>query len=280
MLFLSLNKLIFFAEAYSKMKNKLVKIDSEICRSCNTEFQGAFCHVCGQKRIYNRFNLKESCVWVSKEIFNLDRGFFFTSKEMIIRPGVVLKEYLSGATKKYMHPFRFLFVWATINSLLTIWLGVFDDIGQIESMGFDFDEKGKQRFKETMAVIKKYSTFIVMLGVPFMALTSHLVYRSRKLFYTEHLIVNAFAYAGSIILSVPFVMLYIMPDGIVWHSNINMLLYVLYFGYVYHKLFKEHYIQSLIKFVLMNIATILVASIIAIIVIIVVTLIYAQLFKS
>lgn len=235
----------------------LVSIDSEHCKSCGISFQGDFCHACGQKRIYNRFTLKQSSVWLFTELFNLDHGFFYTSKEMLLRPHVVIKEYLSGSTKKYMHPFRFLFVWVTIYSLLSLWLGFNNSDQAFQEMGMEPEDEQVKKAKIIIDLFQKYSTLIIMLGVPFMAIGTMLVYKSKKMFFTEHLIFHSFAYGGSIILSLPILSLFYLPEGIFIQSYVNSFSFIIYFSFVFFKFYKEHFMESLVKVIFSFIVSII-----------------------
>ncbi|MFT6167483.1 MAG: hypothetical protein ACJAV5_002045 [Vicingaceae bacterium] len=40
---------------------------------------------------------------------------------------------MSGITIPYAHPFRFIFVWATISTLIALYTGAYDDIGTISA---------------------------------------------------------------------------------------------------------------------------------------------------
>ncbi len=256
--------------------DSLVSINQDTYRFCGIEFQGDFCHACGQKRIGGRFTIKQSGAWVFCEVFNLDRGFLFTTKQIIVNTRKLISEYLSGGTKKYTHPFRFLFVWVTINTLITISTGVFDNLDQFEDYGFKIDEEGKQ----IMDYIKKYMTIIAMSGIPFISLTSYLISKKRKLFYTEHLIISSYAYAGSVIVGLPFLCLLFFPTGILIQSNINMIIYLLFFGNVLHKFFKENYIESTAKFLLVNVLTILLALIFVLVIGTPLVILYKEYFSS
>jgi hypothetical protein len=255
-------------------------VDSENCKTCGIAFQGDFCHACGQKRIFNRFTLKESSKWIFSEVFNLDHGFFYTSKEILLRPQMVIREYLSGSTKKYMHPFRFLFVWVTINSILTLWLGVLDNNEAFQDLGIDMEAKEFKYVKEGLAVVQKYMTLIMMLGVPIMAFGSWSIYKNKKLFYTEHLIFQAYTYAGSIVLSIPIMALLFLPNGIYLQANIGMAVYLLYFAFVFCRYFKEHFMESLIKVLFSFVIVVIIGIILGILISVPITIIYAKYIKA
>ncbi len=78
------------------------------CKNYQTEFDGNFCPNCGQKYIDKRFTVKESIAWAFHSIFNFDKGFGLTSKDLILKPGKVIIGFLNGITVKYAHPFRFI----------------------------------------------------------------------------------------------------------------------------------------------------------------------------
>lgn len=63
--------------------------------------------------------------------FNLETGFLHATWALIKNPGKVVSEYLSGITIAYAHPIRFIFVWATVSTIIAVYTGVCDEIGKI-----------------------------------------------------------------------------------------------------------------------------------------------------
>ena len=163
------------------------------CKNCGHEYEGNFCPNCGQKYIDKRYNLKDSIVWFFNSIFNLDHGFLYTTKELVVKPGHVIRSVLNGITINYTHPFRLLFIWATINTLAVIFFGTFDEQTAEITNSFEYSEAQQKFQQEVNAYMKKYLNFVIMLNIPFFSIFSGLLYRKRKFNFAEHLIINSYA---------------------------------------------------------------------------------------
>jgi hypothetical protein len=219
------------------------------CKNCETNFEGNYCPNCGQKFIERRFNMKDSLVWLFNSIFNLDRGFFHTSIQLIKQPGEVISKVLNGVTVRYTHPFRLLFIWATISTLLVVVFGVYDQTTDLVQDPNLTEEqiRVQTQMKELM---KKYLSFIIMLIVPMVSFFSWLFYRKLQLNYAEHLVINAYALAMTTFIGIPiiFAQYFFHYTGI--FTGISMFLNVALVAYVYSAFFKENYFASFFKFLL------------------------------
>lgn len=220
----------------------------KVCKNCQTEYQGNFCPNCGQKYIDRRFNLKDSILWFFNSIFNLDHGFLYTSKELLLHPGKVIHDVLNGITVRYTHPFRLLFIWATISTLMVISLGTFDESNETLSQGLQYSEAQLRMQAKINEIMKKYLSFFIMANVPLVSLFGLLLYRKKKLNFTEHMVVNSYGY---VLTSAVGVLVTIgqyfshAPGIFIWISLATNLLVM---AYVYQSTFKENYFISLLKY--------------------------------
>lgn len=77
------------------------------CKNCKVEMTNKYCSNCGQpfsiKRIDKHYILHEI-----SHLIHFEKGFFFTMKELAIRPGVTVKEYITENRNKHMKPIPFL----------------------------------------------------------------------------------------------------------------------------------------------------------------------------
>ena len=172
----------------------------------------------------------------------MDRGFFFTTMQLITNPRLVIKDVLGGVTIKYVHPFRLLFIWATISTLLIVIFGTYDAQTSDMYETFGFSEEQIETQQRVNEVLKKYLSFIIMLNVPAIAFFSWLFYSKHKLNYTEHLVINSYAMALTTALGilVVFAQYFLDHPGVfMWISLISNIVIV---GYVYSAFFKENYI--------------------------------------
>ena len=67
---------------------------------------GRYCHVCGQENIVTRQSFWGLTRHFIYDVFHFDGKFFDTLKYLLVRPGKVPKEYVSGKRMKYLDPIR------------------------------------------------------------------------------------------------------------------------------------------------------------------------------
>lgn len=222
------------------------------CKSCGTFLKGDYCFNCGQKAISKRFTVKESIGWLLTNIFNLERGFIHTTWELIKAPGKVVSEYLSGITITYAHPFRFIFVWATVSTLIAVYTGAYDEIGRL-SVEMNTDNPAGSAFAEEYPkFLKQYMSLMYMSFIPFFAMGTALFYRKHKLFFAEHLILNSYSQGVSIAIGLPIMMCYfVVPvEGMKILGAVSMIVGVLVVAYVNSNFFGENIFLSIFKYIL------------------------------
>jgi hypothetical protein len=77
------------------------------CRKCDTKIIENYCSNCGESAIVKKLDFH----YISHEIqhlFHLEKGFFLTTKELLIRPGKVVREYILEDRAKQVKPVIFL----------------------------------------------------------------------------------------------------------------------------------------------------------------------------
>ncbi|TRX36030.1 DUF3667 domain-containing protein [Flavobacterium sp. ZT3R18] len=77
------------------------------CRKCDTKILENYCSNCGQSAIVKKLDFH----YISHEIqhlFHLEKGFFLITKELLIRPGKVVREYILEDRVKQVKPVIFL----------------------------------------------------------------------------------------------------------------------------------------------------------------------------
>jgi hypothetical protein len=86
----------------------------KICLNCGTELIGRYCQKCGQENIEPKPSLGHLLKHFFNDVTHFDGRLFSTMKLLIIRPGFLSSEYLSGKRTSYLDPIRmFLFISAT-----------------------------------------------------------------------------------------------------------------------------------------------------------------------
>lgn len=89
-----------------------------LCLNCQTELQGEYCHVCGQKATQRKPTVKEFILEYLNIAFVWDTHFLKTLWQLLRRPGHLTNEYVSGKFVSYTHPLKLnmflLFVFITL----------------------------------------------------------------------------------------------------------------------------------------------------------------------
>ena len=78
--------------------------DSIICKNCGNLFTGKFCNNCGQKHSNQRLTFKLLLHDLVHAFTHLDKGFLFTIKEMALRPGHTIRDYIQGKRAGHANP--------------------------------------------------------------------------------------------------------------------------------------------------------------------------------
>lgn len=99
--------------------------NNKTCTSCHTANIEKFCHNCGQpaepKRIDSHYLIHEI-----QHLFHIEKGVFFTGKELLLKPGVRIREYLSENRNKLIKPIPFL----VFTSLITTFVFYLTHFGE------------------------------------------------------------------------------------------------------------------------------------------------------
>lgn len=105
-------------EKYEQFKEWQVKphevaqltADKHVCATCHTEFHGNYCPRCGQKSTIGRYSFKTAFL-TFLDVWGLgNRGMFRTIRDLLFRPGYMIRDYLSGMQMAYFPPFKMFFL--------------------------------------------------------------------------------------------------------------------------------------------------------------------------
>ena len=88
------------------------------CPTCHTHYTGNFCPRCGQSSKIGRFSFKKALL-LYIDVWGLgNRGMFHTLRDLILRPGYMIRDYLNGMQMAYFPPFKLFFLLATLSFLI------------------------------------------------------------------------------------------------------------------------------------------------------------------
>lgn len=163
----------------------------EICQNCQHEINLNFCPNCGQKK-YKRIDASYLKDEIQYTLLHTNKGFFYTLKKIISKPGQTTKEYLDGNRINHYKPLLLVFVLTGISTFISYKLL---NMGDVMTSFFEEvnKESGNQAFSQNyMAFLYNYTTLIIMSFLPFLALSSYLAFKNQGHNYFEHVIINSF----------------------------------------------------------------------------------------
>lgn len=80
------------------------------CFTCGQEYQGNYCPCCGQSAKIGRYSFKKAFL-LFLDVWGLgNRGMFRTIRDLMLRPGYMIRDYISGMQMAYFPPFKLLFL--------------------------------------------------------------------------------------------------------------------------------------------------------------------------
>lgn len=80
------------------------------CCTCGQEYEGNYCPCCGQSARIGRYSFKNALL-LFLDVWGMgNRGMFRTLRDLILRPGYLIRDYISGMQTAYFPPFKLLFL--------------------------------------------------------------------------------------------------------------------------------------------------------------------------
>ena len=106
-----------------------LKNESHVCSSCKTEFTGNYCPRCGQAAEVGRFSFKKTLMLFLDVWAIGNRSMLRSLRDLMLRPGYMIRDYLSGMRSAYFPPFKMFFLLAAFSLIVEYGfdLGLSDD---------------------------------------------------------------------------------------------------------------------------------------------------------
>jgi hypothetical protein len=162
-----------------------------ICKNCQQLVSAKYCGQCGQAASTHK--ISSHFLWhdIQHGFFHIDKGLFYTLKELYTRPGFTIKEYLEGKRVKHFKPISLVIILAGIWGLLYHYLPSSDTHSVAENT---------TRTTLISKWLRDHYSIAELINMPFYALASFVVFRIYN--YWEHLVINAFLIAQKIVIGI------------------------------------------------------------------------------
>lgn len=175
-------------------------MESTHCANCGAAIDPSYkaCPQCGQKTAIHRFTVPHFLHELFHAFTHADKSVVMLARELIIRPGTVLKEYIiEGKRKKYFNPFTFLIIVLGFSVFMN---SVFHPLQKnsyftaerVQAEKSVKKQKLLQTFNEKQqkinAFVEKRSNIVTFVIAPIMAFAFWLVFKGKHLNFAEHLV--------------------------------------------------------------------------------------------
>ena len=146
---------------------------------------------------------------VAHTFWHLEKGFLYTLKELAINPGTTQRKYLSGIRIRYQKPFPLFAISVTFCALALFFIYR------------NAPDQSDQFF------YKHYYFMVQAAMLPFFALITYLLFKSRELYYAEALVMNVYLLGFTSVCIIPINALsFFLSNGVV--SLLEVILLVTY----------------------------------------------------
>lgn len=170
------------------------------CKSCGNKFDGLYCNRCGEKVIIPRDRSFKAVVnQVVRAVTLTDNKILRSVGLMLVRPGVLSREFAEGRRMKYLNPVSVFFVLnliyfffpliqlfnASLHTQLLSWFGSWlrGPLGQaVIRQGVDLSTFTLLYNIKTVGLAK----LLVMIFVLLASLPLNLIYRKHNRFFSDH----------------------------------------------------------------------------------------------
>lgn len=133
---------------------------SHECASCGTIFNGNFCPRCGQSAKVGRFSFKKAFL-LFLDVWGVgNRGMFRSLRDLMFRPGYMIRDYISGMQSAYFPPFKMFFLLAALSLVVAHGFSLGSDGDETKT---DVNEK-MEAVKQEMKQAKQEVTDEISLG--------------------------------------------------------------------------------------------------------------------
>ena len=202
------------------------------CKNCTQVFSGHYCNHCGQDAHTGEIDFHFLMHEIQHGLLHVDKGILFTVKELFIRPGHMLREFIAGKQVKHFKPLAFLLIIAGLDAFINHYLHL--------SSFIPIDAKN-QGVNNVIAQVNEWSAhhylLLMLVQLPLLSYVFYLFFRKYKTGYLAQLVINVYLSGQKILIRLLlFPLLSLVPGGSVLNNLLIPLgLSIWAYSQFYHK---------------------------------------------
>lgn len=208
------------------------------CLNCGKRFTKSenYCSVCGQDTHTRRLETKHVVHSFIHSFTHTDKSFFYLIPQLLVKPGIVAREYNLGRRKKYFNPFTFVILLIAITTVV---------VSNFRLMTPDLEEK----FDPIKDFLNKHVNVVIFLSIPIMAYFTSLLFKKKGLNFAEAMVLGCYTSGERSI----FYTLVVSPIIILYRGYFHtilyvyLLLFVLYYAWACCQYFNDYKLSTFAK---------------------------------
>lgn len=199
----------------------------QTCKNCGHRFEGKFCNNCGQTADTERIDFHYLKHEIPHSFFHINAGLLYTSKQLFIRPGHSIREYLEGKRVKHIQPLSFVLILAGFYILLCHWfhLNLFTLSHEAGSKVLVHNDS--VNFDEYM--LKNFG-WLTLATIPLYTVGTFVCFHSQGYNFVEYLILNTFKAGQRLILQIIFLPFIFLIKHSFSVSTVVLIIYLIDLG--------------------------------------------------
>lgn len=231
-------------------ESPLLPTDQQVrCLNCDQAYRGQYCNQCGQQAQTNRIDWRYLWHEITESLWGVDRGILFTLRELLMRPGYSIREFLAGKRVNHYRPLALLLMLAAIYVFVSQGLHV-DFLktsqGMYDNTRLQADSPAHIQQKEILTryfqFLDENQQFSDLAMVPFVAFWCWLLFRRLGYNYPEQLVAQTFIANFNLLYSLVMLLAFwAMGDSTQVLSGImgaSLLIQLAYLVFAYGQLFR------------------------------------------
>jgi len=180
------------------------------CITCKAEHDELFCPNCGEKSQVPKITFGSIFSAAIMTVTNMDKGFLFNVKNLILAPQKVVNTYLLGKRKSIFNPISFLIICVTtyliVEAQVQFSLDNLSDLPKLKDGNHtDFYNTG---YNGSAMIMKNFKYFWI-LSIIWLSMSTKVIFRRYN--FAEHLAINSFVIGQSSLLGIIGLLIIKMP---------------------------------------------------------------------
>ena len=222
------------------------------CLNCNHTITENFCSHCGQKK-YKKIDKKYVFDELQYTVLHANKGFLYSVKNIIKNPGKTARGFIDGNRVNHYKPVLLAFVLSGISAFCA-----FKIVGLAGIMASYYSkERLSSPFMiDYLSFTSTYHSIIMLLLIPFLALTTNLSFRRWGHNYYEHVVINAYILSFYTLITIVIIypLMYLFKsnsDLVVSITSLSMLMLPFILTWFFKQFYKERSLKSIIRRILL-----------------------------